>query len=53
LVLGDMYRAKNLKDSSMDVAKEEIKPLMMTPKWKEIRKDHSQLIIDLMESAFQ
>jgi len=51
LVLGDIYRAKNLKDSSMVAVKKEIKSLMMTPKWKEIRKEHPQLIIDLMESA--
>ena len=53
LVLGDSCQAHNLKESAAWFVKEGIKPLMLTAKWQEAKKEYPELILEIVEEALK
>ena len=51
LVLGEMYRAQHLKETSMMFLVENIKAVMKTEEWVEMEKKYPSLVIEVMKAA--
>ena len=51
LVLGEMYRAQHLKETSRKFLVNNITTVIKTEKWKEMEKEHPSLGFEVMKAA--
>ena len=51
LVLADMYNVKYLKNFVLDFLVQEFSSLRQTEKWKKMKKNHPDLMIEIMEKV--
>ena len=51
LVLADMYNVKYLKNFVLDFLVQEFSSLRQTEKWEKMKKNHPDLMIEIMEKV--